>query len=470
MTRSKRQRTTTLIECAWCQDSFLENELEQHIRIDCLDASLAFTQETEEYEAEEETTYDVFDFQDDYPTVATGPPGSTPAPIQRSLSPMSPSPVELDPTAIVEPDVYKFASTRQPLTEMQQFGLRFQSLVNRHQLTQVVQRELGTLFNDLVNHLAPGKLQYKVKAWHGVLLITDILIYSDTSHAGSDPFPSTYMSTKTLINTYPIDAKSYSVCVKGCMLFNNNTLTQCLICKAPRYKDETYNIPRRLILTVSLADQLALLIFNKATRERLLYRSQYQQTTKMDDIFAGSNYRSVAHQLFPNELDIALSLYTDGFNSSSSKAGKMTMVHVVINNYHPAIRFKNENMIQLLVIPGPDSAKGEGFWSFMKPVLDDLRMLATTGISVECDNGQVIQSKAHMLMAIGDLPAVSSMAGHSGHNSYNGCHICPIRGQVGPSRHGMYFPPSNYDAALPWRSSAEFDCNPEDLLPCPNVA
>ncbi|SAM04433.1 hypothetical protein [Absidia glauca] len=230
-------------------------------------------------------------------------------------------------------------------------------------------------------------------------------------------------------------------------------------------KNCTVVVPIAVVFVVAdLADQLALLIFNKTTRDRLLYRSRYQEKSALDDIFAGSHYKSMASQLFPNELDIAFSLYTDGFNSSSSKAGKMAMVHIVINNYHPSIRFKNENMIQMLVMPGPNSAKGDGFWSFLQPLLDEFQTLATSGISVVCDNGNLVTVKAHMLTAIGDLPAVSTMAGHSGHNSYFGCHICPIRGQVGPTRHGMYFPPSNYDAALPWRSSDEFNRNAQDLL------
>ncbi|SAL99654.1 hypothetical protein [Absidia glauca] len=172
----------------------------------------------------------------------------------------------------------------------------------------------------------------------------------------------------------------------------------------------------------------------KRRQPRHSTRSQYQQTTKLDDIFAGSNYKSMASQIFPNELGIAFSL------------------------------FKNENMIQVLVMPGPNSAKGDGFWSFLQPLLDEFQTRTTAGISVVCDNGNLVTVKAHMLMAIGDLPAVSTMAGHSGHDSYFGCHICPIRGQIGPTRHGMYFPPSNYDAALSWRSSTDFNCNPQDLL------
>jgi hypothetical protein len=121
-------------------------------------------------------------------------------------------------------------------------------------------------------------------------------------------------------------------------------------------------------------------------------------------------------------------------------------------------------MIQVLVMPRPNSAEGDGFWFFLQQLLDESQALATVGISVVCDNDNLVTVKAHMLTAIGDLPAVSTMTGHSGHNSYFGCHVCPIRGQVGPTRHGMYFPPSNYGAALPWRSSAEFNHDAQDLL------
>jgi hypothetical protein len=87
-----------------------------------------------------------------------------------------------------------------------------------------------------------------------------------------------------------------------------------------------------------LKDQLGLLLYNQTTRDDLLYRSTYAPNDSYDSIFSGSHYQSIKDQLFENEYDIAIGIYIDGFKPQFKSSHSLTMVNVVIYNYHPLIR------------------------------------------------------------------------------------------------------------------------------------
>jgi hypothetical protein len=110
----------------------------------------------------------------------------------------------------------------------------------------------------------------------------------------------------------------------------------CNHCSRPRYNDERK--PYRTIKYLPLAHQLALLLNDKKTRQDLTYRSNYQASDQHDDILSGTHYQSLKNDLFANEFDIAIGLYVDGFSAASKPSMSLTMVNVVIFNYHPSIR------------------------------------------------------------------------------------------------------------------------------------
>ena len=49
----------------------------------------------------------------------------------------------------------------------------------------------------------------------------------------------------------------------------------------------------------------------------------------------------------------------------------------------------------------------------------------------------------------GDIPAISKLAGFTGHNSYHGCRFCMIRGKYCSYTRHIYYPPAeNEDNSL----------------------
>ena len=61
------------------------------------------------------------------------------------------------------------------------------------------------------------------------------------------------------------------------------------------------------------------------------------------------------------------------------------------------------------------------------------------GIEVELEDGTIISSKVHLILATGDLPQADSLAHHRGHLHRAGCRICKITGVHNEKGHGIYF-------------------------------
>jgi hypothetical protein len=120
------------------------------------------------------------------------------------------------------------------------------------------------------------------------------------------------------------------------------------------------------------------------------------------------------------------------------------------------IRYKNERMLQICVMPGDRAPKSQGFWSYLQPLIDEIKVLSSRGMDVICDDGIKVHSKVRLLVATGDIVAVSALANHSGHVSKSGCRICPITGCHNANRHGMYFPPTQENLSLPWRTHESY--------------
>lgn len=92
-------------------------------------------------------------------------------------------------------------------------------------------------------------------------------------------------------------------------------------------------------------------------------------------------------------------------------------------------------MIQVAIIPGPK--KPVDLFSFLNPLLSEMKVLSEQGMEVVA-GGQTICAKVHLLFATGDIPAVSDLIFHKGHNSVHGCRFCTVKG-VSKNGYGKYF-------------------------------
>lgn len=140
-------------------------------------------------------------------------------------------------------------------------------------------------------------------------------------------------------------AHKYEICKEGCKLYSlNDEETECSVCHAPRYRDIYNQIPVATMNMMSIGDLLAQKLANPEIRQLLRYRADREALTGVyEDIFDGHNYKSLVQKgYFNNPDDIAIGLFTDGFvNVKKSGNAPYTIVHVIIYNFDPSIRYSN---------------------------------------------------------------------------------------------------------------------------------
>ncbi|SAM09806.1 hypothetical protein [Absidia glauca] len=167
----------------------------------------------------------------------------------------------------------------------------------------------------------------------------------------------------------------------------------------------------------------------------------------------------------PNDTDLYIGVYVDGFSATSRPDHSLVLVHIVVLNFPSTLRYKNSYMLQYTVFPGSTSPKKKNIWTFMRPLLHELYALEHHGIEVLCDDDIVRSSKVLNFYITGDLPGVAPFAGHAGHTSHYPCRICCVRGDdaEGTGR------PGRYVGALkeaPLRTREDFENGTENgLLP-----
>ena len=197
---------------------------------------------------------------------------------------------------------------------------------------------------------------------------------------------------------YPVKPQLYDVCPDGCKMFENDDTTDvCEFCGKHQFKDET-TTPVKQVLQLPLKQQLALLIKDRESREMLMHRSTREASELvLKDVFDGDAYKEMENVLFTGAMDIALGLYTDDFTRYRRGGQSMTIVHLVVLNLPPEIRYEDKYMLQVCVTPGPN--KPQDLFSFLKPFMDDLEVLCRRGITVQTEEGD-FTAKAHLFLQV----------------------------------------------------------------------
>lgn len=99
-------------------------------------------------------------------------------------------------------------------------------------------------------------------------------------------------------------------------------------------------------------------------------------------------------------------------------------------------RYKKENILVTLVIPGP--RKPFDIHSFLCPIYKDLILLENQGVVVESLNSS-IHFTATLEVVIEDIPGCADLCYHVGHMAYFGCRLCNIKA-TNVNFHQRYIP------------------------------
>ena len=271
-------------------------------------------------------------------------------------------------------------------------------------------------------------------------------------------------------------------CYQNCVAFTGeySGRNECPLCNEKRYIGNTGR-PRKQFAYIPILDRLKLQ-YRNASRAQVLstYRQSFtgeERSTEIRDFFDGDLYHDFhigKLKLFRDSRDIAFHMTLDGVQLTNMRHYEVTPVILLNLNLPPEERYKVENILASMVIPGPK--KPRNLDSFLRPLVEELKRLDDGAPAFDANTGQTFTLRAWVTMVTGDGPAIADAIGFKRPgNAYRPCRHCMIKGELGnpgPNGTGTYYVPhTSYNFRRPplrgdnlrdiisaiWRSSNSAD-------------
>jgi hypothetical protein len=200
---------------------------------------------------------------------------------------------------------------------------------------------------------------------------------------------SLHSAKKKLSNLVNLQPVFIDMCINSCCAFTGQLTNDlsCHWCGQNRFIIENQNKnPRKVASFFPLIDRFKLQFNDPQRALALRYRHEYvtnenYEDDNIGDLFDGNLYKELVDDgYFSDERDIALIGSTDGYQIFRQKTDDCWIVMFINSNLSPNERFKKQNLLISLVIPGPKQPKN--FNSFLKPVIDELKILEGNNLSI----------------------------------------------------------------------------------------
>jgi Transposase family tnp2/Domain of unknown function (DUF4218) len=245
-------------------------------------------------------------------------------------------------------------------------------------------------------------------------------------------------------------------CINNCIAFTGEYVdaTECPHCDEKRFVSDT--VPparpraRKQFLYIPIADRLRLQ-YRNANRARVLssYRHNFTQENsphESRDVFDGGLYHKFhldQLRLFQDPRDVAFHMSLDGVQLTNMGHHEVTPVILVNLNLPPTDRYKIENILASMIIPGPKKPKDLD--TFLRPLVDELKQLDCGVDAFDASTGSSFTLKAWVTIVTGDGPGIADAIGFKRPgNAYRPCRSCMIKGEKGeltPNGRGTYYVP-----------------------------
>ena len=261
-------------------------------------------------------------------------------------------------------------------------------------------------------------------------------------------FDSEYKALKLLFDLSNLKPTIYHCCINSCIAYTGKyaNLNACPFCREPRFFDDVKQTPRYKYSYIALIPQLKAIFANPAYRELCMYRGDHgylsDQTTDYCD---GAHYRALLntnveiihedgqrellqHKHFSDKRDIALGLFSDGFQLfKKSRVQKSATPLLLVNlNLPPTVRTHLDHLICLGLVPGPHAPKDIN--SFFHPAYIELQELARGVKTTDVYLHETFRLHAYIVFKCGDLPAVAKFLEQKGHSAVSACSACEATG------------------------------------------
>jgi len=143
----------------------------------------------------------------------------------------------------------------------------------------------------------------------------------------------------------------------------------------------------------------------------------------MGDIYDGKVWGQLLEtNFFMSPYNLAVLLNVDWFQPFSRIRDSVGVLYLSIANLPRNLRYLQENIILLGIIPGPKEPK-LNINSYLQPLVDELKEF-WYGTEITLSSGRIITSRVCLICVSCDMPAVRKVCGFLGHQARLGCSKC----------------------------------------------
>ncbi|XP_066602470.1 uncharacterized protein [Prorops nasuta] len=184
---------------------------------------------------------------------------------------------------------------------------------------------------------------------------------------------------------------------------------------------------------VSVIENLKNLLNNEQVRSSI--HGNYHGGQIMRTVLDGSYYQE--NSVFSkNENALAIIFYYDDLTmtnivGANAKAHKQSMFYWTLANIHPTVR-SSLDVVQLYAVVKTEYLKKSGALAkLLKPFINDIRILQTSGITIDIGGGKTKNYKGSLLFCAGDTPALAVLGGFKESTAaYRLCRSCTATNQT----------------------------------------
>ena len=271
----------------------------------------------------------------------------------------------------------------------------------------------------------------------------------------SHKLPQTFTSAETLICNSKSDFTSFVVCPKcdsiyhpdDCIrnVFGVKESLQCLhqpnpnrrnkcntvLLKKVKYGNSFKLMPKKAYPYYSLQKSLDRL--SQSTnfihicedwRKRCTTSSQF---LSMFDVYDGQVWHDFTcdkyGKFLHNPFCYLLTMNVDWFQPFTHTEYSIGAIYLTVQNLPRHLRYKEENIILIGIIPGP-SEPSLSLNSYLTPFVEELMTGWTTGFVIHDKHGTALKARVALSCVACDIPASRKVCGFLSHNASQGCNKC----------------------------------------------
>lgn len=249
----------------------------------------------------------------------------------------------------------------------------------------------------------------------------------------NNAIPKSLYEAKKLLKGLTIEYIKYHACANDCVLFwkEHEDATQCPTCGTSRWKENTKNVPRKVVWYFPPIPRFRRMFASPETARDLTSHAQGRVSDgKLRHPSDSPSWKLVDDKWkdFGNEdRNLRLTLSADGINPHKSLSAKYSCWPVTLATYNlPSNLCMSRKFLMLtLLISGPRQP-GNDIDVYLAPLIADLKELWEPGVKTyDAYRKQFFNLKAVLLWTINDFPAYGDLSGCVT-KGYKACPVCPV--------------------------------------------